>query len=284
MNPDAPLGLIAGQGRFPFLVAEGARKAGRELVIVGLRGQASSELAQFASVFRRAGVAKLGRWIRILRRRGVHEAILAGRVRKTRIYTPFRNLRYLPDLTSLRVWYRHTTDKKNDTLLSAVAAQMAGCGIVLQNSVAYCMEHIAHRGCMTRLQLTPKQLGDAQFGWRLAKELGRLDIGQAIAVKERDVIAVEAIEGTDEMIRRAGHLCPSGGWTLVKVAKPDQDMRFDVPTIGPDTIRGLRRAGAKGLIVEAERTLIVDKQETLDLSDHLGVAVVGMSDEDASPS
>ena len=279
-NEQAPLGLIAGQGRFPFLVADGARRAGRKVVVIALRGQADAGLADHADVMRRAGVARLGSWIRLLRREGVTRAVMAGRVRKSRMHGRFRHLRYLPDLTSFRVWYRQMRDKRNDTLLGAVADEMAKNGIVLESSVAYCMDQLADRGCMTLRHPSARQLADAQFGWAMAKELGRLDIGQAVAVKERDIIAVEAIEGTDGMIERAGHLCPSGGWTLVKTAKPNQDMRFDVPAVGPDTIRNLRNHGAKLLVVEAAKTLLVDKLETLALADDLGVVVLGMTDED----
>jgi hypothetical protein len=149
--------------------------------------------------------------------------------------------------------------------------------MVMQDCTAYTSEHLAPEGVLTRLEPTASQLKDAEFGWRIAKELGRLDIGQAVAVKEQEVIAVEAIEGTDAMIERAGKLCPRGGWTLVKVAKPNQDMRFDVPTVGPETIENLARHGAKMLVIEAGKTVIVDREPTIRQADELGIVMIAQN-------
>lgn len=278
-----PLGIIAGAGRFPFLVAEGARAAGRPLVIVGLRGLADRSLADHADRFHWSGVVRLGRWIRLFRKAGVREAVMAGSVCKSEMYTRFRLIRYLPDWTSIKLWFFEVTDRRNDTILRATADHMARKGITLVNSIQYCPDHMATEGVMTRRQLTEAQRADVEFGWRIAKEMGRLDIGQSIAVKEQEVIAVEAIEGTDRMIERAGELCRHGGWTLVKVAKPDQDLRFDVPTVGPDTITNLHRSRAAALVVEAGRTLVVDRPALLELADKLGIVVVGHRDASNTP-
>ena len=140
----------------------------------------------------------------------------------------------------------------------------------------YCQEHLAGAGVMTSCQPAAYVQHDIEFGWPLAKKLGELDIGQAIAVKEREVIAVEAIEGTAEMIKRAGRFCRAGGWTLIKTSKPKQDMRFDVPCVGPETIRDLAANGGGCLVVEAQKTIIIDKPQTLDLANQLGIAVVGV--------
>jgi len=280
-NPDGhrqSLGLIAGAGRFPFLVAEGAKKAGRRLVIIGLRGFADPALRQLADKFYWAGVVRLGSWIRIFRREGVREAIMAGRVRKSDMFGRFRMLRYVPDLTSVKVWYRRAKDKRNDSLLTAVADELAAGGIELVDSTRYCRDALAPIGVLTKTGPTEDVWQDIHFGWRIAKEMGRLDIGQAVAVKEQEIIAVEAIEGTDEMIRRAGALCPSGGWTLVKVAKPRQDMRFDVPTVGPQTVENLKRHGAKALAVEAGKTLLLQREEMLAAAERYGIVVVALSD------
>ncbi|OPX25008.1 MAG: hypothetical protein B1H04_00925 [Planctomycetales bacterium 4484_123] len=271
-----PVGLIAGAGRLPVLVAEGVRQAGRGLVVVAFRGLADPALRGLADRFNWAGVTRVGRWIRLLRRAGVKRAVLAGGVRKAEIYTPFRLLRYLPDMRALRLWYRKLRhDHRDNAVLLAVAGELAGEGIELMSSVEYCREHLASEGPMTRTPVPRKAAADVAFGFDLARRSAALDIGQALAVKEGDIIAVEAIEGTDRMIRRAGELCPSGGWTLVKVARPDQDMRFDVPTVGPETIRNLKAAGGVCLVLEAYRTLILDKPQTLGLADELGIAVVG---------
>ena len=279
------IGVIAGAGRFPFVVAEGARRAGYGVVIVALRGLADPSLRELADRFYWSGVVRLGRWIRIFRRQGVSRAIMAGSVRKREMYGRFRLLRYLPDWTSIRLWFFVAADKRNDSLLRAAAAEMQRRGVTLTNSVEFCPEHMALPGVMTRRQPTPAQLRDADFGWRIAKELGRLDIGQSVAVKEQEVIAVEAIEGTDDMIRRAGALCPAGGWTLVKVAKPEQDMRFDVPTVGVATIDNLRANRAAVLVVEAGKTLMLDRDKVIAAADNAGIVILGRNDAtaDATP-
>lgn len=269
------IGLIAGAGRFPFLVAEGARQAGHEVVIVGLRGLADPALRGLADEFYWSGVVRLGRWIRIFRREGVGRAIMAGSVRKREMYGRFRLLKYLPDWTTIRIWFFTVADKRNDTLLRATADEMQRKGVTLTNSVEFCADHLAKPGVMTRTQPSGSQLRDAEFGWRIAKEVGRLDIGQSIAVKEQEVIAVEAIEGTDDMIRRAGSLCRAGGWMLVKTAKPDQDMRFDVPTVGVNTIENLRANGARMVVVEAGKTLMVDRDQVIAAADKAGIVVMG---------
>ena len=280
MNKSHILGLIAGQGRLPFLVADGARAAGLRVICVGLKDQADQELAQHVDRFYRVPLARPGRWIKQLRREGVIGTIMVGRVAKHRIYTPWRILQYLPDWRAFRIWYRrlHGRDKRNDSLLCALADELASGGVILQDSVQYCREHLARTGVMTRRQPTAAVMRDIEFGWQIVKQMGRLDVGQAIAVKESEVIAVEAIEGTDAMIERAGRLCRAGGWTLVKVAKPNQDMRFDVPTIGADTIENLKKNKAICLAVEADKTIIVDLSETIALADKLGISVLGRND------
>lgn len=277
--PPRRLGIIAGAGRFPFLVADGARRQGHEVVIVALRGLADPALRSLATRFYWSGVVRLGRWLRIFRREGVQQAIMAGSVRKREMYGRFRLLRYLPDWTSIRLWFFVAADRRNDTLLRAAAAEMQRKGVTLSNSVEFCPDHMAPAGVLTRGQPTPAQARDLDFGWRIAKEIGRLDIGQAVAVKELEVIAVEAIEGTDDMIRRAGALCRSGGWTLIKTAKPDQDMRFDVPTVGIQTIENLHANGARMLVIEAGRTLMVDRPDVIAAADRRGIVIVGRADE-----
>jgi hypothetical protein len=271
---DNPLGVIAGAGRFPFLVAEGARRAGRPVVAIGLRGLANSSLRHEVDRFCWSGVVRLGSWIRIFRRYGVREAIMAGSVHKADMYGRFRLLRNLPDWTSFHLWFFEVADRRTDTLLRAAADRMARKGIVLTNSVQYCPDHLPRPGVYTRQQPTPDQQKDIEFGWPIAKELGRLDIGQSIAVKEQEVIAVEAIEGTDHMIQRAGQLCRHGGWTLIKVAKPDQDLRFDVPTVGPDTIENLKVNGGRALVFEAGKTLVIDRDKLIEAADRAGIVVV----------
>lgn len=272
------VGLIAGGGRLPFLVAAGARRRGVKVICVGLTGYVDEPLAAEVDVFHPVAVARPGSWLRKLRRHGVSRAIMVGRVTKSHLFTPWRILQYLPDWRAFRIFYWRLRGKsiQTDTLLSALADELAAGGVVLENSTMYCQDSLAEVGVMTRRKPPSQVERDIEFGWPLAKKLGELDIGQAIAVREREVIAVEAIEGTAEMIKRAGQFCKAGGWTLIKTAKPNQDMRFDVPCVGPDTIRDLAAGGGACLVIEAGKTLILDKAQTLDLANQLGVAVVGV--------
>ncbi len=269
------LGLIAGAGQFPVLVAKGAQREGLRVVTVGLAGLASPELREISDKYYSSGLVRLGRWIRIFRREHATEAIMAGSVRKADMYGRFRLLRYLPDLSSMRVWYIRARDKRNDSILGAAADFMAEKGIPLSDCVRYCPDAMAPEGVLTTARPSGGIERDVAFGWPIAKRIGELDIGQSIAVKEQEVIAVEAIEGTDALIGRAGELCRSGGWSLIKVAKPSQDMRFDVPTVGLETITRLAESGCKALIVEAGKTVIIDREEMLALADRKGICVIG---------
>jgi len=278
-----PIGLIAGNGRVPFLVARGVRGAGRGLAVAAFRDQASPRLRGLASAFDWVGIARPGAWIRVLKAAGVRQAVMIGGVQKKAIYSPWRIFRYIPDWRAFRLWYvRVRKDRRDNAILLAIADELAGEGIELISSVEYCKEHLASDGLMTRTAMPGGVAADVEFGWRIARASAELDIGQSLAVKERDIIAVEAIEGTDAMIRRAGELCRAGGWTMIKVARPNQDMRFDVPTVGPETIRNLKAANARCLVVEAGRTIIVDKSLTLALADKLGIAVVGKTADAAT--
>lgn len=276
------LGLIAGSGRFPALVLAGAQRAGLRVVVVGLRGWCDLSLRKQADAFYPAGVAKLGRWIRVFQRERATQVIMAGQVKKSQmlVLPKWRQwLAYAPDWTSIKVWYLTSADRRNDTLLRAVADEMTRKGIELIDSTTYCREALAPEGLLTTRSLSADQAADADLGWRVAKEMGRLDVGQSIAVKDKDIIAVEAIEGTDAMIARAGTLCQKGGWTLVKVAKPEQDRRFDVPTVGPDTIERLVQARAGALVIEAGHTLLIDREATIDRAEKCGLVIVGRADE-----
>ena len=251
---------------------------------MALRGCADPALRELADSFCWRGIVQLGRWIRVFKRAGCREVVMAGWVRKADMFAGPRWLQwlqYLPDLTSLRVWYVHARDKRNDSLLGAAADELQRRGLTVVDSTKYCPDVLAEAGVLTHFAPPRAVLDDAEFAWPLAKQIAALDIGQSVAAKEREIIAVEAIEGTDKLIERAGELCRAGGWTLVKVAKPNQDMRFDVPTIGPQTIENLRRSRAAGLFVEAGRTIILEREKTLALADRLRIAVVGRAERAA---
>jgi DUF1009 family protein len=261
---------------FPVLVARGARAVGRPVVCAAFRRHAWPELRREVDRFQWVGVLRLGSWVKVLKAAGCSEAIMVGRVEKSQMYDRWRYFRYLPDLTTARLWFtvlRH--DKRPYAVLRAVTNELSAAGIELIDSTTYCRDQMADSGVMTRRQPTDAQWQDIRHGWDIGSQLSRLDVGQSIAVRDRDVIAVEALEGTDAMIRRAGQLCKLGGWTLIKVSNTQQDMRVDVPTIGMNTIEELHRAGAGCLVLEPAKTVILEKQKVLELADRYKIAVVG---------
>jgi DUF1009 family protein len=277
MSQGEVIGLIAGEGRLPFVIAAGVRRAGLRVVCVGLAGSVEAALAGEVDEFYTVPVARPGSWISKLKKHGVSRAIMAGGIAKRRIFTPWRILRYLPDWRAVRIWYwrLRKKNKQNEAVLSALADELASGGIILEDSTKYCKEQLATQGPMTKGGPSMSVAADIEFGWPIVKKMAEMDIGQAIAVKEREVIAVEAIEGTAEMIERAGRLCKAGGWTLLKAAKAKQDMRFDVPCVGPDTIKALAKNGGKCLVLEAGKTIIIDKADTIKLANELGITIAG---------
>ena len=273
----APIGLLAGSGRFPMLFAESARRLGRPVVCLGICDEAPPELIPLVDRFHWVGILKLGRMIRCFRQEGVREIVMAGKIQKTKLFLPFAIARKLPDLRTIRLFLRHyfrRVDNRDDTLLLTLIHEFEQDGLTFTSALDYCPELLVREGILTRRSLSSREEDDIRFGWTMAKELGRLDIGQSVVVKDKAVIAVEAIEGTDRAILRAGELCRKGGFTVVKVAKPQQDMRFDVPTIGENTIESIHKAGGRVLAIEAGKTILLDEAATLALADRLGITVV----------
>ncbi len=271
------IGLLAGAGRFPLAFAEAARRQGLSVVGVGALGMASDSLRDLCDYYTTASVGRIGRSISIFKRFGVKSVVMAGKVDKTVLFKKFRWIRHLPDWRTIHMWLRYAREnRKDDTLLLAIIREYARDNIHFDSALNYCPELLVKHGFLTRRKPTPAQWRDIRFGWEIAKELGRLDIGQTAIVNDTAVIALEAIEGTDAAIRRAGTLCRRGGFTIVKVAKPQQDMRFDVPTIGVETIQTMREAGARVLAVESEMTIMLDQPEVIELADRLGIAIVSL--------
>ena len=272
------VGLIAGQGRLPILVARGMREAGLEVCAVGLAGQYEPELPGVCDRFARVGVLRLGQWSRCLRRMGAREAVMVGRVDKARLmHSPMRFVHAFPDVRTLRLWYgelRH--DHRSPAVLAGIAGVLERSGVHLIDSTTHIPDQLAHEGVMTRHKPDARALDDVAFGWPILRRLLDLHVGQAIAVRERDVVAVEAVEGTDRMIQRAGELCRRGGWTLLKAAPPDHDRRADVPTVGVQTIRHAATSGCACIAVAARDVILVDKSDTLALADELGVSILGV--------
>jgi UDP-2,3-diacylglucosamine hydrolase len=271
-----PIGLIAGQGRLPVLIAQGVRAAGRRVACVGLADQYDADLPALCDHFAEAGIIRLGRWIKLLRSWGAQEAVMIGRVRKARMYEPGRIFRQMPDWRAAKLWYRVLRhDRRNISLLTAVCDELASGGITIIDSTQYIPDYLATPGVLTRRGPGADQRADIEFGWPLVQKLAELDIGQSMAVREREVVAVEAIEGTDAMIRRTGELCRIGGWTLLKAAHPRHDMRFDVPTVGLRTIEMMVAAGGKCLVVQAGKTILSDKPRFLEAAEKAGIVVMG---------
>jgi DUF1009 family protein len=271
------VGLLAGSGRFPILFAEAARRQGLEVACVGIKYEAPAELKSLCTTFELAGIAKLGKMIRSFRRQNVQRIVMAGKVTKNVMYTPWRIVQLCPDLRTLQWWYRRNRgDNRDDSLLLSVIGEFERDGMNFASALDYCPELLVKDGVLTRRAPSAAERQDIEFGWILAKEMGRLDVGQSVAVKEKATLAVEAIEGTDRCIERAGQLCRSGGWTLVKVAKPQQDMRFDVPTIGVTTIDNLHKAGARVLAIEAGKTIVIDQPDVVALADRHGMSIIAL--------
>ena len=274
------IGLIAGWGDYPLVVADTLRKQGCHTCCLGVIGHADPRLAELCDDFRFIGLAKFGSAIRYFKRHGVTEAMMAGKIFKVRLFQRGGWLRHLPDRRTIRMFFPHFwTRRKNcndDTLMHAVVDEFAREGIRFGPATDYLPELLAKKGRLTRGGPSEVQWKDIEFGWGIAKELGRLDIGQSVAVKNQAVLAVEAIEGTDACIRRAGSLCKAGGFTIVKTAKPRQDMRFDVPTIGLRTLKTMIEAGGKVLAVEADRTIILDQPELIDFANRHRLIVVAL--------
>ena len=230
------------------------RRQGLQVACVGIRYEAPDELRALCESFDLVGVAKLGGMIRAFRRRGVRQIVMAGKVTKNVIYTPWRIDPALPGLADDPVVVPQArADNRDDTLLLSVIAEFERDGMDVRLGPRLLPGAARERRHTHPPGADADGAKDIEFGWVMAKEMGRLDVGQSVAVKEKAALAVEAIEGTDRCIERAGQLCRAGGWTLVKVAKPQQDMRFDVPTIGVTTIENLHKAGARVLAIEAEQ-------------------------------
>jgi DUF1009 family protein len=276
------IGLMAGWGRYPLLIAEALKRQGHEVYCLGTVGHADPRLAEVCDDFQWSGLARFGAAIRYFKRHGVADTIMAGKIHKVLLFQPWRWLRHVPDVRTLRMFVPHfltrRKDCRDDTLLGAIVAEFAAEGIRFGVATDYVPELLVGEGQLTAAGPTDWQWKDIRFGWQIAKAMGGLDIGQSVAVRDQAVMAVEAVEGTDECIRRAGQLCRAGGFTVVKVAKPKQDMRFDVPTVGLKTLETLSAAGGRVLAIEAGRTILLDGPEAIEFADRKGLVIVAMGE------
>jgi len=267
-----PLGLIAGNGRFPFLVAAAARQRGHRVVAIGLREETDRDLEAAVDELHWVGLGELGRAIEALRGAGVSQAVMAGQVQHRQIFSGIR-----PDLKLMGVLAR-LAFKNTDSLIGGVADALERHGIRLLPSTALIEDQLASPGAMTRRQPTRAEREDVAYGVRIARVPTGHDLGQTVVVKDRAAVALEAMEGTDETVRRAGRLA-GAGCVVVKLAKPRQDLRFDVPVVGEGTLASMGEVGAVVLAVEAGRTLLLDKPRFLERADAAGLSVVGVEPE-----
>jgi len=266
------IGIIAGNGRFPFLALQGARSLGHDVTVVAVKEEAFPELEQAArdadASFHPVSLGHLGKCIKILQADGVSRAVMAGQVRHSKIFSGI-----VPDLTLLSVLTRLKA-RNTDALISAVAEVLRDHGIELLDSTVFLGPLLAGEGVLTARGPTEDEQGDFAFGYRVADAIAGLDVGQTIVVKNRAVVAVEAMEGTDEVIERAGRIAGAGA-RVVKVAKPNQDMRFDVPVVGTATVDAMRAAGATAMTIDAGRTLVIDGDKVFAAAGAAGIAIVG---------
>jgi hypothetical protein len=268
---DVKYGLIAGNGRFPIMVLESARERNLDMVVAAIKEETLPEIESCGYPVHWLGLGQLGKLIRIFRQAGVRKVLMAGQVRHVQIFGSS-----LPDLTMVKTLagLRH---KSTDALIGAVARVLEEAGIELLASTEFLEPHLAPEGTLTRRGLNKREQADLEFGRPVAHQIALLDIGQTIVVRDRAVVAVEAMEGTDAAIRRAGELAGRKDLTVVKVSKPGQDMRFDIPVVGPPTIQNMIEAGATALALDAQRTLLVDRRQLIESADRNDIAIVALA-------
>ena len=267
------LGLIAGNGRFPFLVLEAACDQGHRVTVIAAKEEAFKDLEEAAhsrgAAIHWISIGQLGACIQLLAEAGVSHAVMAGQVKHAKIFAGG----IVPDATFLKLMAR-LPFRNTDGLIGAVAGLLRDNGIELIDSTSLLKPLLAPVGVMTRRAPTSEEQEDFEFGYRMADAIAGLDVGQTVAVKHKAVVAVEAMEGTDEVIGRAGHLA-GPGVRIIKVAKPEQDMRFDVPVVGLATVQAMRRAGANALSIDAGKTLMFERDAMLASADEAGIVIVG---------
>ncbi len=261
-------GLIAGNGQFPFLVVEGARRAGASLAVVAIKEETDPRIDEVADKVTWVGIGQLGKMIDFFKREGVGRAIMAGQVKHVQIFSGS-----LPDVRMLKMLW-NLPKRNTDALIGGIADEMAKEGIELIDSTHFIKDQLAPSGPLTKRTPNETERENIEYGLHIASEIARLDLGQTIVVRAKACVAIEAMEGTDATIRRAGELA-NGKLTVIKVAKPDQDMRFDVPVVGVPTIETMIAAGATCLSVTAGKTLIFDREEMIKLADKHKIAIIG---------
>jgi DUF1009 family protein len=265
------IGLIAGNGNFPVVFARAAKEKGMQVIAVAHEGETMPELAQWVDGIYWIKVGQLGKLIQIFKEQKVADVLMAGGIKKTRLFEGG-----MPDFRGMALLAK-MIHKKDDSILRAVARELESEGITVRESTLYLDNIVALQGVLTKKKPSKEEKLDIEFGWQMAKEIGRLDIGQTVVVKDRAVLAVEAIEGTDEAIRRGSRLCGQGA-VVVKICKPGQDLRFDLPAIGVMTIQSMEQEKASCLAVEAGKTIMIEREALIRDADRAGIAVIAIND------
>jgi len=261
------IGLIAGSGKFPILIAETAARGGLKIIAVVHKGETDPELEKKVSSITWVGLGQFGHLLEAFKLSGVNKVLMAGGINKTNM---FKNLRL--DLKGMAIAGKLLV-YHDDDILRAVANELEKEGIRVVSSAIYLPELLAPEGCFTKRRPNKEELTDIEFGWEMAKELGRLDIGHCVVVKRKTVLALEAIEGTDKTILRGGELAHKGA-VVIKVCKPDQDLRFDLPAVGLNTIKTMSRVKASTLAIESGKTLVFDKEAMIRLANERGISII----------
>ena len=263
-------GLIAGNGKFPFLVLEAARSQGIDMVVAAIKEETFPEIEQHARTVHWMSLGQLGKLIRTFKSEGVNRAVMAGQVKHKQIFSGI-----IPDLKMIQLLASLAT-KNTDSLIGAVAKLLEDEGIHLMDSTAFLRPLLPEPGVLTPRQPSEEEKKDLDYGYKIARELGRLDLGQSVVVCDGACVAIEAMEGTDAIIERAAGLVNGRALRVVKLAKPNQDLRFDVPVIGPATVRLMARLKASALAIEARKTLMIDRDELMGVADRESVTIVAM--------
>jgi DUF1009 family protein len=265
------IGLIAGNGNFPIAFARAAKEKGMQVIAVAHEGETLPELADLVDGIFWVKVGQLGKIIHIFKEQGIVDVLMAGGIKKTRL---FGNT--LPDLRGMALLAK-MVHKKDDSLLRAVADELESEGIIVRESTLYLDSIIAQKGILTKRKPAKAERRDIEYGWQMAKEIGRLDIGQTVVLKDQVILAVEAIEGTDEAIRRGGMLCGQDA-VVVKVCKPQQDLRFDLPAIGTQTVQSMKEVKASCLAIEAGKTIIIERETVIHEADRAGITIIAVTE------
>ena len=262
------LGLIAGNGKFPFLFAHKARQQGYKIIAAGVKGDTSFLLRFFVDTFQYFSVGQIGSLFEFLKKNNVKDVIMAGQVNPNNLFNP----KIVLDKEFQSI-FGALKDRKTDTIFGAIADRLKQYSMNLQDSTFLLKDHLAPKGTLTKRGPSLVELEDIKFGQQIAKAMGEIDVGQTVVVKEKAIVAIEAMEGTDKAILRGGRIARQGA-VVVKMSKPKQDVRFDVPVIGPRTIQSLVKSNVKCLAVEAAKTLIIDKEKCIDLANKFSICIV----------